>query len=173
MPGCGKSLVGEELAKLLCCDWVDLDRAVEAAAGKTIPRIFREDGEPAFRALESRALQDLLSGSSSGCIDFAGYGGMVLSLGGGTILSPQNQSLILEHTTCIYLKAAPAELLDNIRVQANVQRPLLGTPTEESLSSLLEKRAPAYAKAHLTVETSWRTPLTIAQEISALLHSKS
>ena len=183
MPGCGKSLVGEELSRLLSCSWADLDRAVEAAAGKTIPQIFRDGGEPAFRALEATVLESVISTDLKSVIstDLKSVistersewrnlpSSLILSLGGGTILSPGNQALILGHTTCIYLCATPAELLDNIKAQSSVQRPLLGAPTEESLAALLQQRAPAYSKAHLSVETAWRTPLEIAKEIVAKL----
>ena len=175
MPGCGKSLVGEELSRLLSCSWADLDRAVEAAAGKTIPQIFRDGGEPAFRALETTVLESVISTDIKSVISTERSEwrnlppSLILSLGGGTILIPGNQALILEHTTCIYLCATPAELLDNIKAQSSLQRPLLGAPTEESLAALLQQRAPAYSKAHLSVETAWRTPLEIAKEIVAKL----
>ena len=59
--GCGKSSVGRRLSQLLCCRFIDLDEAVEQAAGKSIPEIFASQGEAAFRRLETQILKDILS----------------------------------------------------------------------------------------------------------------
>ena len=52
--GAGKSSVGSIVADALGCTFVDLDNVVQKTAGKSIPEIFAQDGEPAFRALEAR-----------------------------------------------------------------------------------------------------------------------
>ena len=59
--GCGKSSVGRKLSQLLCCRFIDLDEAVEQAAGKSIPEIFASEGEAAFRRFETQILKDILS----------------------------------------------------------------------------------------------------------------
>ena len=59
--GCGKSSVGRKLSQLLCCPFIDLDEAVEEAAGKSIPEIFASEGEAAFRRLETEVLTNILS----------------------------------------------------------------------------------------------------------------
>ena len=59
--GCGKSSVGSRLSQLLCCRFIDLDVAVEEAAGKSIAEIFASDGEAAFRRLETEVLTNILS----------------------------------------------------------------------------------------------------------------
>ena len=58
--GCGKSSVGRKLSQLLCCPFIDLDEAVEEAAGKSIPEIFASDGEGTFRALELETLKYII-----------------------------------------------------------------------------------------------------------------
>ena len=58
--GCGKSSVGRRLSQLLCCPFMDLDEEIEAAAGKSIPEIFAEDGEDAFREMELETLYDIV-----------------------------------------------------------------------------------------------------------------
>ena len=59
--GCGKSSVGRELARLLCCPFMDLDEVIEEAEGRSIPEIFATDGEAAFRRMEAETLQNLIS----------------------------------------------------------------------------------------------------------------
>ena len=63
--GCGKSSVGRELSELLCCPFMDLDKVIEESAGRTIPEIFSQDGEPAFRQMELETLQTIVSSEGS------------------------------------------------------------------------------------------------------------
>ena len=58
--GCGKSSVGRRLSELLCCPFMDLDEEIEARAGRSIPEIFAEDGEDAFRKMELVTLHDIV-----------------------------------------------------------------------------------------------------------------
>ena len=55
--GCGKSSVGRELSKLLCCPFMDLDDVIEEVSGRAIPEIFATDGEAGFRRMEADALE--------------------------------------------------------------------------------------------------------------------
>ena len=59
--GCGKSSVGRKLSQLLCCRFIDLDEVIEEVAGKSISEIFEDEGETAFRTLETQTLKDILS----------------------------------------------------------------------------------------------------------------
>ena len=63
--GCGKSSVGRELARLLCCPFMDLDEVIEGAEGRSIPEIFASDGEAAFRRMEAEHLQILLDSNDT------------------------------------------------------------------------------------------------------------
>ncbi|HNW86172.1 MAG TPA: shikimate kinase [Candidatus Limiplasma sp.] len=80
MPGCGKTTVGQRCASALGWPLIDTDTEIENRAGKAIPQIFADDGEPAFRALESQVIAEL----GRGCAK-------VISTGGGAILSPENR----------------------------------------------------------------------------------
>lgn len=80
MPGSGKTTVAKLAAQALGREWIDVDSAVEAAAGKPIPAIFREDGEAAFRALEAVVAQAA-----------AARRGIVIATGGGTLLNPKTR----------------------------------------------------------------------------------
>ena len=58
--GCGKSSVGRRLSELLCCPFMDLDQVIEEREGRTIPEIFSQNGEPAFRQMELKALKSII-----------------------------------------------------------------------------------------------------------------
>lgn len=154
--GSGKSSVGRELSALLSCPMVDLDSYIEVKESRTIPDIFATDGEAAFRALELTALQSLLCPgeeelrcghwdtgrqrqiSHSVCGFLQADNGiknppyMILSLGGGTLTTPQCADLIRSHTYCIYLRAGIDTLVRNLR-NDTAGRPLL-SPAATSAS---------------------------------------
>src|SRR5215207_7357618 len=85
LPGSGKSVVGKRLAQRHGATFVDLDERIERADGRSIPTIFDEDGEPAFRAMERRAVLDL------GPADPAPEVRRVIATGGGAIVDPGNR----------------------------------------------------------------------------------
>ena len=94
--GCGKSSVGRKLSALLSCPYADLDSIIEESQGRSVPEIFASDGEAGFRRLEYKLLDEYLSLPVSG----------VLSLGGGTVMSPECAGIVHTKTTCIYLRAS-------------------------------------------------------------------
>lgn len=134
MPGSGKSCAARELAAQLSCKWVDLDAEVERCAGKSIARIFAEDGETAFRALEKSTLHSLISASDAEKT--------VLSLGGGTLQDPENLALVRDHTYCIWLDVPVPELASRLMAQGLDSRPLLAHSDnlEQTLQDLYTQR---------------------------------
>lgn len=139
--GVGKSSVGRRLATALELPFRDADTEVEAAAGRTIPEIFAEMGEGAFRDGERRVIARLL--------DEAPH---VLATGGGAFANPETRALIKDKAVAVWLKA-DLELLAR-RVGRKEGRPLL--KNRDPLMVLREHaqaRYPAYGEAHLTVET--------------------
>ena len=171
MMGVGKSSVGRSLALRLGRPFVDTDAVVEARAGRTIAAIFAEDGEPAFRALEARAVHDTLA-TDTWC---------VVAFGGGAVLDPANRDLARATGLVVWLQAPVRELAR--RVSASIRRrgagrPLLTAPAgagvgdaarpEEILEALAAARAESYrAAAHLTVDTTGRTPGQVASAVLA------
>ena len=155
-PGAGKSTVGKAVAGLVGVPFVDSDAIIEERAGKPIPEIFFDEGEDAFRALESEAISDALS-------RFNG----ILALGGGAILNDGTRALLAEHTV-VYLSV---ELSDAVkRVGLGAGRPLLAINPRATLKYLLDQRRPLYAEvATHTVATDGRDPEEIAAEVAALL----
>jgi len=118
MPGCGKSAVGRELAGLLEMPFVDLDAEIERDAGRTIPQIFREQGEERFRDLEREALERVASGPAA-----------IVACGGGVPLRPENQELIRGTGSAVWLNVPLASLRRRIRDVLD-SRPLVKDPLD-------------------------------------------
>lgn len=115
--GCGKSSVGKILATLLPeYRLIDLDSYIEEKRGLTIPEIFNEYGEAAFRRMEREALEEIFSDKSRPRA--------ILSLGGGTVTTEECRRLIRQHTDCFYLRATTDTLLDNLEGHSD-GRPML------------------------------------------------
>jgi shikimate kinase len=157
-PGAGKTTTGEALAGLLGVAFTDTDAVIERTAGKSIPDIFVDDGEAAFRALERTAVAETLE-------SFDG----VLALGGGSILDERTRAALAGHTV-VFLSV---ELADAVkRVGLGAGRPLLTINPRATLRHLMEQRRPLYAQvATHTVATDGRTPEEIAAELAATLKS--
>ncbi|MEV4706954.1 shikimate kinase [Actinoplanes sp. NPDC049316] len=155
-PGAGKTTVGQAVARLLGVEFADTDHLVEARAGKPIPEIFIDDGEPEFRRLEREAIAESLGS----------FGG-VLALGGGAIMDAGTRDALRGHTV-VYLSV---ELSDAVkRVGLGAGRPLLSVNPRATLKYLMDQRRPLYAAvATHTVQTDGRTPEEIAVELADLL----
>ncbi len=151
--GTGKSEVGRRLAKRLGRAFVDTDELVETRAGKPVAAIFRDDGEPRFRALERAAV-----------VDATARAGAVVALGGGAVLDPENLACVRANGVLVCLTARPETIL--ARIGDVRRRPLLasGDP-REIIERLLAERQEAYAAADLTVDTSERSAEEVVEEI--------
>ena len=139
--GVGKSSVGRRLANALDLPFKDADVEIEAAAGRSIPDIFTEMGEPAFREGERRVIARLLENPPH-----------VLATGGGAFMNDETRALIKERSISVWLKADLDVLVR--RVSRKDSRPLLsGKDPLAVLTELAEKRYPVYAQADIMVET--------------------
>ncbi|HHE31311.1 MAG TPA: shikimate kinase [Chlorobaculum parvum] len=147
--GSGKSTIGPLLANSLGFEFIDLDREIENAAGKSINRIFTEDGETAFRELELRTLERIGNQKE-----------LVVSLGGGVLANNRCFELIRHTGTLVYMKSSPEML--SLRLQHKTDRPLLKGPNgeklsreqiQERISDILKKREPRYMKADMVIAT--------------------
>jgi shikimate kinase len=148
----GKTSVGKRLAAMMHYDFLDLDAVIEAEAGTPIPQIFSSQGEPAFRKLESRMVERVAD--KTGC---------VIATGGGTIVNPQNLEKLKCCGVVISLTADIPTIL--LRVGSGDDRPMLAGDRQERIRTLLELRAPAYAKADIMVDTSTLSINEVAQLI--------
>jgi shikimate kinase len=159
-PGAGKTTVGSGVAQLLGVPFEDSDAIIEATAGKPIPEIFFDDGEPAFRALEAAAITAALE-------SFTG----VLALGGGAVLNENTRAQLAGHTV-IFLSVGLSDAVK--RVGLGGGRPLLAINPRATLKYLMDQRLPLYAAvATHTVATDGRTPEEIADEVAGLLKPAS
>ncbi len=147
--GSGKSTIGPILANTIGYEFVDIDRAIEAAQQASINAIFREHGEAGFRRIEQMML-----------LKYSAVPGLVIALGGGTVTHPDNLRLVLSTGIVIYLKINQDQLFRRLRHRTD--RPLLsstdGVPlTDDQLrqriGSLYDAREPLYALADITVQT--------------------
>ena len=164
MMGAGKSSVGRRLALMLRRPFVDTDRLVEERAGKTVAEIFADDGEPAFRALESQTVRDVLASDAWGVVAF----------GGGAVLDPDNRRLARELALVVWLQAPARELARRVTSsprRAAPSRPLLtkgGLPAQATLDGIARQREDAYrAVAHLLIDTAGRSVGQVAAAVLA------
>ena len=138
MMGAGKSSTGKALALALGYQFFDTDAVLEAAAGRTIPDIFAEEGEAIFRQQETEVLAQL-----------AAYRRLVIATGGGIVTQRQNWSY-LHHGIVVWLDVPLAVLAQ--RLAGETGRPLLQRPDwRQTLADLVEQRQPLYAQADVRV----------------------
>lgn len=156
--GSGKSTVGQLLAARLKCAFVDLDERIERAEGRTISEIFAADGEPAFRAIETRELRKLLGEARAAP-------SAVVALGGGVFAQAENRRLLQDSGGLTVFLDCPLEELQR-RCHGFEHRPLARDP--HAARALFEARLPFYRQAALTVDASGpaeQTAETIASSL--------
>lgn len=152
--GVGKSRIGKELSRALMLHFIDLDRYIERRTGLSIPDIFRHLGEEAFRKMEREAVRELLEK------DF-----LVLSLGGGTFVDPENRKALLARGPVVALWASPETILERT-LRKPGERPLLQVENPlERIRALLEARTPIYQEAPIHVSTDHRKVEEVVAEI--------
>jgi len=156
--GTGKTTVAKCLARRLGWDWIDADVEIERRAGKSIAEIFAQQGEEAFRDLETEVVADLTAGDSQ-----------ILALGGGAILREENRRRIASAGTVVWLKASAETIHARITADATTagRRPnLTASGGMAEIRELLDFRTPIYRQcADLQIDTDERTPDEIAEEI--------
>ncbi|NUP30503.1 MAG: shikimate kinase [Streptomycetaceae bacterium] len=155
-PGAGKTTVGILLAEHYGVAFRDTDADIEQTAGKPIPDIFVDEGEPHFRALEHQAVADALTGHPG-----------VLALGGGAVMDPATRKLLADHPVAFL----DVELADAVRrVGLDAPRPLLIGNPRARWRELMDQRRPLYEEvATVIVPTAGRTPAQVADTLAAAL----
>ena len=146
MPGCGKSTIAQAVAQELGRACVDLDTEIEREAGKSIPEIFAQDGEEAFRAAETRAARQFSRENA------------VLATGGGCVLRAENAQALRANSLVVWLKRAIDQL------------PREGRPLSVgNLYEMEQKRAPYYlAASDVQIENQGSVEEVAAAVVAAL-----
>ena len=152
MPGCGKSSVAKELARLTGKEVVDCDDYITEKHGKSPAEIITRDGEAAFRRIETEALKELTKRS-----------GIILSTGGGCVTVDQNHDLLRQNGRVIFLNR-------DVELLPTDGRPLSAGGIEK-LKAMYEKRLPMYRKVCDTeiALTSESTVKTTAKKITEMI----
>ena len=148
MPGSGKSAVGRILSERTGRSLADTDQLITEKAGRSIPDIFRENGEPAFRDLESEIIRALSK-----------QGGQIISTGGGAVLRPENVTALRQNGRLFWLDRDPEALVPTD------DRPL--ADTAEKMKQLYRVREPVYRAAADEIIPVTGTPEEAADTIES------
>ena len=153
--GTGKTAVGRVLAEKLGKRFIELDWLIEQKAGKSIPEIFEQDGEIAFREREIEATKEVSKSKNS-----------VIACGGGIVLNKINIDRLSESSRIVYLTASPRAILNRVSTEEG-QRPLLEVENPILIiRELLRFRKPFYERASdITINTSKLSIESITDQI--------
>jgi shikimate kinase len=153
LSGAGKTVVGRLLAARLAWPFLDLDAEVERVAGRPIADIFAQQGEQAFRDLESQATR-------SARVDRR----TVVSTGGGWMARPDLRD-VWPGAVRVWLRVEPGNATSRL-ARERTSRPLLAGPhPEKALERLLSDRLPAYRLAEISVRTDGLAPEAVVEAI--------
>lgn len=154
----GKTTLARLLAAGLGWSWIDADVEIEQRAGKSIARIFAEDGEPAFRDLEAHVIADLCREDR-----------LVLAAGGGAVLREESRRAMRRDGVVVWLTARPETILARMTADVTTagRRPdLTNRAPLDEIVELLGRREPIYRQSsHFAVDTEGKEPEQLAAEI--------
>lgn len=140
--GTGKSSVGRQVARRLGRPFFDMDDEIVARAGKSIPDIFEQEGEGAFRALEAEVCRSLSSRH-----------GLVIATGGGALVDPENRRQMITSGPAFCLGCSPEGIEG--RLSGAQDRPLLDVADRRAeIARLLSARQEAYAAIPRQIDTT-------------------
>ncbi|MDI9356573.1 MAG: shikimate kinase [Chitinophagaceae bacterium] len=164
LPGSGKTTVGKILSMEIQIPFLDLDGEVEKKEKKTVSEIFRTDGEPFFREIESHVLQEIIHKKTE----------YVLSCGGGTPFFFENMKHMKENGITIYLET-PWEDISVRLWRKKEKRPLIESISSQDFQNSIEKRfsyrIPIYKTADIIINTACKEKKTVVGEIVSALHT--
>lgn len=149
--GCGKTAVARALARRLDLPIVDLDNIIAEQYGRTAAQLIREDGEPVFRSIETKALHQLLERGER----------RVISLGGGAWITEANRRSIDQYSCVSVWLDTPFDLCWQ-RIQASAEDRPLGR-TREQAEQLYRVRQPVYQQATI------RLPVQADESLDSLV----
>ena len=146
--GCGKTTLGEALARCMKLRYIDLDEYIEGNQGKTVVEIFDELGENRFRELEVAALSEV-----------AAMTDIIVGCGGGTPCHGDNMALMNKAGTTVWLTTSPERITARLLLpEQKSKRPKIKTLPPEQVLPLVEKelqaRTPYYSLAQLQFDST-------------------
>ncbi len=151
--GTGKTSVGRVVAEQLHFDYLDTDELIQTQTGRSITDIFARDGEPAFRALEQKIVEELAVRAKT-----------VISTGGGLPVNPKNLASLKSHALVVSLWSSPEKIWERVRHQSH--RPLLHDRNPQAkIRELLAAREPFYKQADVLLNTDLRSVREVAQQV--------
>jgi shikimate kinase len=151
--GAGKTTVGATLAARLGWGFLDLDRRIEERAGRSVPEIFRRDGEPAFREEERRAAEEA-----------AGLDRLVIAAGGGAFAHPATRAALARGSMTVWLACSLETVLE--RIAPGPDRPLASS--RERMHRLMSLREPSYRLADRVVDASAEPSEVVRRVLAAV-----
>lgn len=154
--GCGKTTVGKSIAEATKYTFADTDEMIVAQQGRSISDIFAQDGEPAFRDMETALLVKMLTEKNDTC---------VISTGGGMPVQKENRNLLRQLGTVVYLRVKPETVYE--RIKGDTMRPLLQCENPmERIREMIKSRNPAYEEAaELVIDVDDLTQREVAEQI--------
>ncbi len=159
MMGCGKSTTGPLISKYLAYGFVDIDKVIEELQGKTISKIFEEEGEEIFRQIESEVLKEIGARHS-----------LVVATGGGVVMSPINWG-VLHQGLVIWLDPGRERILSRLKSDTS-NRPLLqGKDSLQAFDEILIHREKHYSEADLHLLIGDEAPERVAKKIISSIPS--
>ncbi|UCB57803.1 MAG: shikimate kinase [Candidatus Omnitrophota bacterium] len=158
--GTGKTAIGKLLAKKLEMKYISTDELIEHKERRSINDIFKKSGEPYFRRVEKEVVKKV-----------AELDKFIIDAGGGVVLDKENIQNLKRNGKIICLAATSDVILE--RTKRYYHRPLLNTKNpKEKIEELLKNRAPFYAQADVTIDTTNMTPEEVVQEIENRLENE-
>ena len=146
--GAGKSTLGRRLASELDMRFTELNAEIETEAGMSINEIFQLYGQPGFRRIERRCLEQLIGKDDRS----------VITVGGGVVSETDTFNLLLENCFTVWVKATPEEHMARVLAQGDL-RPMQGSAEAmEDMKRILAAREPLYRRADFTLDTTGQTP---------------
>jgi shikimate kinase len=153
--GAGKSICGRVLARRLGRCFVETDDMIVARDGRTIPEIFRQEGEARFRALEGEVLESLRLKTDA-----------VIATGGGLPCREGRMETLKALGTVVWLDGDLKELYE--RARRTGDRPMLDGRSPAEVEALYRQRTAYYRQAHITIDT---TGLSVDEVVGRLLRA--
>jgi XRE family aerobic/anaerobic benzoate catabolism transcriptional regulator len=145
--GAGKSTLGAALADKLGCNFVELDKMIEAEHGAPVATLFDVYGQATFRRYERDALARAVATNATA----------VIATAGGIVADETTLGQLLNQTYVVWVQASPAEHMRRVMEQGDFRPMAKNRDAMNDLVAILEARAPAYGRAHARLDTSGKT----------------